>query len=703
MHGFNYFTMKHLLFKPTPFLILLLFTCFTGLAQNFVWKSGSNAIGLPGTYGTQGIALSTNVPGARAAATSWKDKTGKFWLFGGYGNDYTGSTGYLNDMWKYDPATNDWAWMNGNNVINQWGVYGGIGLYSSSSTPGTRENAVSWRDTVGNLWLFGGYGKDVGGNYGQLNDLWEYNPITNQWRWVKGSNTNSQQGIYGVQGNSAPSNIPGARSRSLSWTDSIGNFWLFGGFGLASNGTFGRLNDLWKFSTATNQWMWVNGSNFVDQFAVYGTLGVPNSANMPGGRMSSAGWMDKSGNLWVIGGDGFSSSGPADIQSDLWKYNVATNQWTWVKGNNNSTFQQGVYGTQNVPASANMPGARYESVTWLDGSGDFWLFSGYGFDTGTTPDYLNDLWRYNIASNKWQWVNGSSSIDQIGFYGVQNIPAAGNIPGSRFIASSWKDDANNLWLFGGEGYDSSNNIGVLNDLWKFTNCLGPYVAISSTKDTVCAGQSVTLTASGANTYSWVSGQHTTTITVSPLGTSSYTIFATDIYECMDTTTYTLAIMQPPNVSISSSDSLICSGETAKLKGFGASTYSWSNTQSGPITSITPTANTTYTVTGTDTKGCYNTASFTQSVSLCLGIETIAGSTSSGVSVYPNPSHGEFNVSLEQGASAVLVILNALGQKVLEQMLDTDKNVIHPGLATGLYHYQILRSSHVIASGKLVME
>ena len=69
---------------------------------------------------------------------------------------------------------------------------------------------------------------------GHLNDLWRYDPETNQWTWVSGSNTRNQVGVYGTKGVPDAANVPGARSDSISWTDSTGNLWLFGGDGYDS-------------------------------------------------------------------------------------------------------------------------------------------------------------------------------------------------------------------------------------------------------------------------------------------------------------------------------------------------------------------------------------------------------------------------------------------------------------------------------------
>ena len=54
----------------------------------------------------------------------------------------------------------------------------------------------------------------------------------------------------------------------------------------------------------------------------------------------------------------------------------------------------GVYGTLGVAAAGNVPGGRYGPVSWIDSSGNPWLFGGQGFASIATYGYLNDLWEY---------------------------------------------------------------------------------------------------------------------------------------------------------------------------------------------------------------------------------------------------------------------------------------------------------------------
>ena len=137
---------------------------------------------------------------------------------------------------------NVWTWESGSTIINQNGIYGIKGTAAPGNVPGARGYAVSWIDSSGNLWLFGGY--TIGAHL--LNDLWKFNGT--EWTWVSGSNAINQNGTYGTEGTAAPGNVPGARYGAVSWSDSSGNLWLFGGQGYPATGTFGYLNDLWKYT-----------------------------------------------------------------------------------------------------------------------------------------------------------------------------------------------------------------------------------------------------------------------------------------------------------------------------------------------------------------------------------------------------------------------------------------------------------------------
>ena len=434
----------------------------------WIWRSGAATKNAVGVYGTRGVAAAGNVPGARVGSMTWTDSAGNFWLFGGTYFDANGDLFLLNDLWRYAPSNGLWTWISGSNVpaalYGTPGIYGVQGQASPSSMPGARASAASWIDSAGNLWLFGGFGYDSA-NLFTLNDLWKYSPDTGEWTWVSGpSSAATPTAAYGIQGVPAPTNLPPQRQGSVAWIDSTGNLWLFGGTGVipgANVNTAGTLNDLWTFSPVTGEWTWVRGSSTANPSAGYGTLGTAASSNDPGGRFAAASWRDSADNLWLFGGialDGY--------HNDLWKFTPNTNQWTWVSGPNTPNGL-GVYGTQGSSAAVNVPGSRIAAASWIDASGNFWLFGGDGVSSPQTSSLFNDLWMYSPGTGQWTWISGSSSGDLAGVYGTLGAAAPTNAPGGRGGAAAWIDGTGNLWLFGGTGTDSPTAGAELNDLWQY--------------------------------------------------------------------------------------------------------------------------------------------------------------------------------------------------------------------------------------------
>ena len=142
-------------------------------AGQWTWMGGSNVVNGPPVYGTQGTAAANNIPGARVDGIAWTDASGNAWLFGGSGYSAPSSVGLLNDLWKYRGG--EWTWVSGSNSVNQSSTYGTEGTLAPGNTPGSRSFLNGWVDANGNLWLFGGYGREMGAT-GDLNDLWMYMP-----------------------------------------------------------------------------------------------------------------------------------------------------------------------------------------------------------------------------------------------------------------------------------------------------------------------------------------------------------------------------------------------------------------------------------------------------------------------------------------------------------------------------------------------
>jgi len=324
--------------SPTSYVYLNDLWEFDTAAKQWTWMGGSNAqppsfSGFSGIYGTLGTPNSADLPGARASAATWIDSTGNLWLFGGYGADSTGTAGKMNDLWKFDPVSQQWTWVGGSTTVPAnaqplAGVYGTLGKPTAANFPGARNSGSAWISGDGQLWLFGGVGWDSEGNLGLLNDLWAFNPVSNQWAWMGGSNLTASPGQYGTLQSPAASNIPGARSSASAWADTQGNFWMLGGYGIDRNVTQALLNDLWEYSPASGTWTWMSGSSTAgingQQSGVYGSLGTASFGDTPGAREEAPVWTDRQGNLWLLAGYGCDAANGCGYLNDLWEFQLAT-------------------------------------------------------------------------------------------------------------------------------------------------------------------------------------------------------------------------------------------------------------------------------------------------------------------------------------------------------------------------------------------
>ena len=342
-----------------------------------------------------------------------------------------------------------WVWVSGAQGPNWPGVYGTQGVPSVNNRPSSVYEPCEWKDKQGNFWIYGGLAPAMG-------DLWKYDPVTTEWTWVKGSAITNPPPVFGQMGIPDPANTPGQRRYcTMTWVDTSGNFWLMGGYGCGS--------DLWKYEISTNEWTWMKGDTTPWVASYHGIKGVPSPAVEPGWREeTSSAWTDAENNLWFFGGDGRNDSQALGLKNDLMKYNISTNEWTWMSGSWDTTTAT-YYGTKGVSSPLNDPGGRYSYSRWKDMNGNFWIMGGLSDKT------LNDVWRFNTSNYEWTWMSGTDVKNDSGKYISTCYFDSAEVPPARFEhRSSVTDDCGRFWLFGGI---SHSYWGCMNDLWVFDPCL----------------------------------------------------------------------------------------------------------------------------------------------------------------------------------------------------------------------------------------
>ena len=157
----------------------------------------------------------------------------------------------------------------------------------------------------------------------------------------------------------------------------------------------------------------------------------------------------------------------------------------------------------------------------------------------------------------------------------------------------------------------------------------PTITLTANNNTVCTGQSLSITASSANTYNWILPDNTTynqanlTINnVQPINAGVYNVTATDSIGCIASESIVINIAN--FTATANNNSPLCSGNTLQLNATGGVLYSWqgpdnfTSTLQNPTINATTTANAgTYTVTVTNNNGCTALATTTVIINQAL--------------------------------------------------------------------------------------
>jgi hypothetical protein len=264
---------------------------------------------------------------------------------------------------------------------------------------------------------------------------------------------------------------------------------------------------------------------------------------------------------------------------------------------------------------------------------------------------------------------------------------------------SWSNGATSAIITVTPNTTTTYSVGAISGLCVGGNTItvivnaSPNITYSINPSPICLGSAppnLTVTTSGASTYTYVFANGTATvnpislITPTTAGVRNFDVFGTAPNGCISGGTATFAVNPNPTITITSSLAA-CVNSTVSLTASGASTYSWSGAGTGTTNPLSsPTGSTalvkTYTVVGTATTGCSASAVRTVSISLCTGIENIFGN-SVETSVFPNPFTNELQIS---GLDGFVKVYNALGQLVFGIKVYDTATINTSEFAKGVY-------------------
>ncbi len=221
------------------------------------------------------------------------------------------------------------------------------------------------------------------------------------------------------------------------------------------------------------------------------------------------------------------------------------------------------------------------------------------------------------------------------------------------------------------------------------------VTSNATNNTICAGSSVVLTATGGSSYSWSGGQTGASITVSPTTATTYTV--TGVTSCTATASVAITVNPLPNTTLGAFSN-VCSYNPAFALSGGSptgGTYTGPGVSGGnfnPATAGVGTATITYTVTQ---NGCSKAATSTIQVGACLGIDE--QNADDLLILYPNPVEGWMTIEGENLSKYQQVELrDAAGRLVYSWKVDNAKmNIDLSAFAAGQYTVRIAGSANEV--------
>lgn len=140
----------------------------------------------------------------------------------------------------------------------------------------------------------------------------------------------------------------------------------------------------------------------------------------------------------------------------------------------------------------------------------------------------------------------------------------------------------------------------------------PQISINANETVVCSGESIILTASGANSYSWTHGTANGQSFV-PDTSGIYTATGTTTNGCSSSGSIYITVNSNPIITIDNPIFVACEGDEIVYSALGANSYSWNNGITNGVGFIAQAGATTYTVIGTDVNGCVGTTQITLTV------------------------------------------------------------------------------------------
>lgn len=131
----------------------------------------------------------------------------------------------------------------------------------------------------------------------------------------------------------------------------------------------------------------------------------------------------------------------------------------------------------------------------------------------------------------------------------------------------------------------------------------PTVTVNPPSPDICVNDTITVSANGAATYVWSTGDKTQSVKIHPRENTVFSVVGTSANGCKGTATFTVNV-KDFEVGVAVTKAAICEGESVTLSASGGTSYSWTpGNASGSSITVRPTTSTTYRTRFTGANGC----------------------------------------------------------------------------------------------------
>lgn len=234
----------------------------------------------------------------------------------------------------------------------------------------------------------------------------------------------------------------------------------------------------------------------------------------------------------------------------------------------------------------------------------------------------------------------------------------------------------------------------------------PIFAITASKNSVCLGESVTLTATNcAKSIAWSTGETNTTITISPTQPITYSATCGDTGGLPQTVSFNVVVLPAPVVGVANTGPYYA-GQTVKLMAQGGVSYSWSgplnfvsSEQNPTISAATVSQTGAYTVAVTGANQCVSRSETVVSINVPLAVTP---SLTDAIRVFPNPVQGSVQIQTALPGELSITLLDGAGRTVLRKAFYRATEFSTEKLLKTMYLYRISNGQQTI-TGKLLVE